>query len=266
MIFYHLATPRAGSTVWAWESGAFGKETPTGSATVNLRFPGQYFDSETGLHYNWNRYYNPATGRYVSSDPIGLAGGLNTFGYAGQSPVVSDDPEGQNVEAIPACIMLGGALLTLYGLECSFNPKLFICPARDDANQQGNFPQSMPNTSNDSGGSSKPPVSTPGAQAGSPMPDPDDEESKNNSSNFDPVRDLKGKSFEDAEAILDKELKGWTKGPIKKGDGVRYYDGKGNSIQLNRGYPDDPWADTMHEGPYAKISRNGQKTRIMLAR
>lgn len=95
----HLATPRygtnaAGSTVWTWDSGAFGKEAPTGTAIVNLRFPGQYYDSETTLHYNWNRYYNPAIGRYLSSDPIGLQGGLNTFGYVTQSPLVRVDPLG----------------------------------------------------------------------------------------------------------------------------------------------------------------------------
>ena len=99
----HLATPRygtnaAGSTVWTWDSGAFGKEAPTGTATVNLRFPGQYFDAETTLHYNWNRYYNPQIGRYISSDPIGLAGGRNTFGYAGQSPIMFRDPEGLEVQ------------------------------------------------------------------------------------------------------------------------------------------------------------------------
>ncbi|MCB1591000.1 MAG: RHS repeat-associated core domain-containing protein, partial [Alphaproteobacteria bacterium] len=102
----HLATPRAGtnaagSTVWTWDSGAFGKEAATGSATVNLRFPGQYYDAETGLHYNWNRTYNPATGRYVSSDPIGLAGGLNTFGYASQSPVVFFDTDGYMAIPLP---------------------------------------------------------------------------------------------------------------------------------------------------------------------
>ena len=95
----HLMTPRyatntSGSTVWTWDSGAFGAEAPTGSATVNLRFPGQYYDDETSLHYNWNRYYDPATGRYISSDPIGLSGGLNTYLYAGASPIVSYDPEG----------------------------------------------------------------------------------------------------------------------------------------------------------------------------
>ncbi|MBK9584833.1 MAG: RHS repeat protein [Alphaproteobacteria bacterium] len=99
----HLATPRygtnaVGSTVWTWDSGAFGKEVPTGTATVNLRFPGQYYDSESTLHYNWNRYYNPAIGRYISSDPIGLAGGLATYNYVSASPVTFSDPEGLAVD------------------------------------------------------------------------------------------------------------------------------------------------------------------------
>lgn len=49
---------------------------------VKLRYPGQYFDSWTGLYYNWNRHYHPGTGKYVSGDPMGLAGGLNTYFYA----------------------------------------------------------------------------------------------------------------------------------------------------------------------------------------
>ena len=86
----HLDTPRAitdssGTVVWRWESDAFGvgavDEDPDGDSngfTFNLRFPGQYFDRESGLHYNWNRYYDPGLGRYITSDPIGLAGGINT--------------------------------------------------------------------------------------------------------------------------------------------------------------------------------------------
>lgn len=50
----------------------------------NLRLPGQYMDSETGLYYNWNRFYDPVTGRYISKDPIGLGGGLNNFVYVGE--------------------------------------------------------------------------------------------------------------------------------------------------------------------------------------
>jgi RHS repeat-associated protein len=95
----HLGTPRfgtntSGTQVWAWAGDAFGVGTPTGSMTVNLRMPGQYFDTETGLFYNWNRYYSPAIGRYISSDPIGLDGGMNTFNYANASPVMYYDPEG----------------------------------------------------------------------------------------------------------------------------------------------------------------------------
>ena len=90
-----LSTDSTKKLIWRWESDAFGSTLATqdpdadGKATViNLRFPGQYYDAESGLHYNWNRYYDSASERYVSSDPIGLEGGLNTFGYVEQSPLL----------------------------------------------------------------------------------------------------------------------------------------------------------------------------------
>ncbi|MCA2971663.1 MAG: RHS repeat-associated core domain-containing protein [Acidobacteriaceae bacterium] len=60
----------------------------------DLRFPGQVLDRETGLHYNYFRDYDPAIGRYVQSDPIGLAGGVNTYAYVGSNPLSYVDPQG----------------------------------------------------------------------------------------------------------------------------------------------------------------------------
>jgi RHS repeat-associated protein len=62
--------------------------------TQNLRFPGQYADAETGYHHNGFRDYDPALGRYLESDPLGLAGGLNTYAYAAGNPNTGADPSG----------------------------------------------------------------------------------------------------------------------------------------------------------------------------
>src|SRR5690625_4043326 len=61
---------------------------------LHLRFPGQYFDPASGNHYNGHRYYVPTTGRYLTPDPIGLAGGINPYRYVGDNPVNSSDPSG----------------------------------------------------------------------------------------------------------------------------------------------------------------------------
>ncbi len=102
----HLNTPRAildqqNRTVWKWNSNAFGQglpeEDPDGDGTTfeyNSRYPGQYYDRETGLHYNIHRDYDPSTGRYVEADPIGLEGGLNLYGYVGGNPLSYTDPLG----------------------------------------------------------------------------------------------------------------------------------------------------------------------------
>ncbi len=99
----HLGTPQlltngTQQVVWSADYEPFGKaDITTGTVTNNLRFPGQYFDEETGLHYNYFRDYDPTTGRYIQPDPIGTMGGLNLYGYVGQNPLSWTDSLGLDV-------------------------------------------------------------------------------------------------------------------------------------------------------------------------
>lgn len=101
----HLDTPRVvvdknNNVRWRWMSEPFGVNVPEtnpsglGEFTFNLRFPGQVFDQESGLHDNWFRSYDSSIGRYITSDPIGLSGGINTYSYVGGNPVSDVDPNG----------------------------------------------------------------------------------------------------------------------------------------------------------------------------
>ena len=98
----HLATPQkmtdpSGTVVWDRDALPFGQTASlTGTGELPLRFPGQYYDDETGLYYNYFRDYDPSTGRYIQSDPIGLAGGLNTYAYVGGNPINATDPYGES--------------------------------------------------------------------------------------------------------------------------------------------------------------------------
>jgi RHS repeat-associated protein len=89
-----VITNSSKTIVWQWHSDPFGNGAPTGSLVYNLRFPGQYFDSETGHSYNYFRDYDPSTGRYIESDPFGLVGGLNSYRYVGDNPLVWEDKLG----------------------------------------------------------------------------------------------------------------------------------------------------------------------------
>jgi RHS repeat-associated protein len=112
----NLGTPRAitnsaGTAIWRWDqvtgstttggSAVFGQGAantdPDGNGThltFNPRFPGQYFDAESGLHYNYFRHYEPLTGRYVQSDPIGLDIDISTYSYARTKTLNTVDPFG----------------------------------------------------------------------------------------------------------------------------------------------------------------------------
>ncbi|QWF19654.1 RHS repeat protein [Lysobacter capsici] len=107
----HLGTPRVvidpvrNVAVWSWDlkGEAFGNSAPNqdpdldGTAFVfDMRFPGQRFDSISGLSYNYFRDYEAGAGRYVQSDPIGLSGGINTYAYVRARPMDVIDPRGLN--------------------------------------------------------------------------------------------------------------------------------------------------------------------------
>lgn len=103
----HLNTPRMvvdreGRPRWSWMAEPFGTTAPLtnpaglGEFTFKLRFPGQYADEESGLFYNWNRYYRKEGGDYTQSDPIGLGGGsLSTYTYGDGNPLTHIDPDGR---------------------------------------------------------------------------------------------------------------------------------------------------------------------------
>lgn len=97
-----IATDEQGNVSWKGISDAFGKMLldDANQITINLRFPGQYYDAETDSHYNYFRDYNPAIGRYQQRDPIGLMGGMNPYGYANGNPMLYIDSEGLLAPAI----------------------------------------------------------------------------------------------------------------------------------------------------------------------
>jgi RHS repeat-associated protein len=90
----HLGTPQMittsyGAVVWSAKYGSFLNATVDASSIIenSLRVSGQYEDTETELHYNYHRYYDPQIGRYLRVDPIGFEGGLNLYAYVQNDPI-----------------------------------------------------------------------------------------------------------------------------------------------------------------------------------
>jgi RHS repeat-associated protein len=113
-----IVRPSDQAILWTWASTEpFGQTLATnpnsatlGAYTYNPRFPGQVFDAESGWFYNWNRDYNPALGRYVQSDPIGLDGGsMSTYGYVFSDPLQFLDPDGLQAAAAAGQGLANGA-------------------------------------------------------------------------------------------------------------------------------------------------------------
>ena len=126
-----VITDRQGTVVWRWDSDPFGAGAPDEDVdgdqarlVYNLRFPGQYFDAESGLHYNYFRDYDPTLGRYMQVDPLGLLGGLNVYLYANANQISFADPTGEH----PVAIAIRAAIAAAYRAmqraiaRCAGNP------------------------------------------------------------------------------------------------------------------------------------------------
>jgi RHS repeat-associated protein len=106
----HLGSPQkltdaSQATIWDGVFDPFGEEVAiAGLAAMPMRFPGQYADDETGFSYNYFRDYEPAIGKYIQSDPIGLRGGNNAYAYAANGPTIWIDPLGLYTRCMPGTI------------------------------------------------------------------------------------------------------------------------------------------------------------------
>ena len=230
----HIVTNSSGTPVWIWEHLAFGDNSPNqnpsslGTFSYNLRFPGQYYDAESGLDYNMNRDYSSGIGRYVQSDPIGLSGGINTYGYVGGNPVTKTDPSGLVSNPLelscvdpaqPFCWLgaaadVGSDMWAAYHALQTLNAVL-----NENANEQ------TPTAQNTPGSCPKP-------------------------------EDLAGKTPDEVDQLM--KGKGWMPEPSNSGGGSRYPnpDKSGEQVRVQPGYPNSD--DPLKRGPYARISSKGQ--------
>jgi RHS repeat-associated protein len=141
----HLGMPQQlilknGAKVWGGEFRAFGELTAeTGSWENRLRFPGQYYDEESNHYYNYKRDYDPSTGRYLESDPLGLAGGINTYLYANANPLSWIDPDGEMAGAVGIGVIGIGSVIVV--------GSIIVNSQNSDSGRPGWWPPDVPHPS-----------------------------------------------------------------------------------------------------------------------
>jgi RHS repeat-associated protein len=164
----HLGTPRlmtdgTNQVVWQWPYSAFGNNRPTGvlevttnpyhattidpemlkatppAVSLDLRFPGQMVDGETGTFYNYHRSYLAGQGRYTQSDPIGLDGGLNRYGYVGGNPLSDVDSLGLCGLNQGSCMSFGSNPLKKHPFYHEYETLMVICKLSANCTREAVF-------------------------------------------------------------------------------------------------------------------------------
>jgi RHS repeat-associated protein len=120
-----VTRPSDNAAMWTWNSDPFGTDAanpnPAGAGTFayNLRFPGQLFEGQAGLHYNYRRDFDPAMGRYTESDRIGMRGGINTYAYGEAIP---GSRNSDNLNCSYLVKTNGAGFNNVYVLDVRFDP------------------------------------------------------------------------------------------------------------------------------------------------
>ena len=248
-----VVDPITGTVAAEYDYDAFGQITQTGTLSQPFGFTGREFDAESGLYYYRARYYDPALGQFIQSDPIGFAAGdLNIYAYVGNDPFNWTDPTGLTVNAVgylgntsgsvtntrTTASTIGAAeLLAAYRVVQALNNIISLMEGQgDDADVETDDDQSEEPSGGDC--------------------EPEDRACIE--------EELKNKNFEEAEEFLDRtfgDQEGWQKADLNSknpGQGYRYFDRSGNSVQINRGYGNSFTGDPIKANPYVKISGGAQ--------
>jgi RHS repeat-associated protein len=141
-----LMTDASGAVIWDSTFMPFGEQvSASGSTSTDHRFQGQYADAHAGLYYNYFRDYDPTLGRYIQSDPIGLAGGLNRSGYVDGKPLALIDPKGTMAGPGDLVIPAIGLWIVLTSppaqdaakkaVKTTANALTQLCPVQDDCTE-----------------------------------------------------------------------------------------------------------------------------------
>ncbi|PIT27971.1 hypothetical protein BGI40_08815 [Snodgrassella communis] len=261
LISDHLGTPQlainsTGEQSWKINSDAFGNSEldANNQITMNLRFPGQYYDTETGLSYNYFRDYDAKTGRYIQSDPIGLAGGINTYGYVGGNPLVYSDPTGEFAQvmvpvAVAAAFVVAACILTPACNKSLSNSQFGLYPNIGWLTTLPTVPTLSDNKIPDGGKCKTKDVEISDANIGGSPNFPND-----NDPDDDPDDDVKSQQ----DKTLDDIIKDSTMGPKTKGSSTQYIRNKQGWEQAQKDFESLNPSNVQNVGRDGKIVIRGK--------